>query len=185
MSKIIVCPLNRVEETVREHRPGRILTLLNPRDCSVYGSDWGAVDAYAEILKTEGLSPEEHLQVGVYDITEPREGQALPDETHVRQVLDFARRWDGEQPVLVHCFAGISRSTASAFILACEKNPHVEEREIAKRIRERSPTAFPNPLIVSIADEMMGRRGRMAEAASAMGLSRPGPAEPFHIEARW
>ncbi|MBS0295736.1 MAG: protein tyrosine phosphatase [Proteobacteria bacterium] len=185
MTKIIVCPLAHVEETVREHRPDRILTLLNPRDCSVYGSDWTMVDAYVEALKAEDLSPEEHLQIGVYDITEPAEGQTVPDETHVRQVLDFARRWDGEQTVLVHCFAGISRSTASAFILACEKNPHVEEREIAKRIRERSPTAFPNPLIVSIADEMMGRRGRMADAVNAMGLSQPGKAAPFHIEARW
>jgi len=185
MSKIIVCPLAHVEQTVREHRPSRILTLLNPRDCSVYGSDWGAVDAYAETLRAEGLAPEEHLQVGVYDITEPAEGQTPPNETHVRQVLGFAKRWDADQPVLVHCFAGISRSTASAFILACEKNPHVDEREIARRIRERSPPAFPNPLIVAIADEMMGRRGRMGAAVNAMSLTQSGKAEPFHIEARW
>jgi predicted protein tyrosine phosphatase len=69
----------------------------------------------------------------------------------------------------VHCYAGISRSTAGAFITACALNPQRDENVIAKTIRQASPTAMPNALLVSIADRMLGREGRMVAAVQAIG----------------
>ena len=43
---------------------------------------------------TAAIRPEHHLRVGFSDIVAPMEGHRLPDETHVRAVLDFAAAWD-------------------------------------------------------------------------------------------
>ena len=66
------------------------------------------------------------------DITEPMDGYVAPSEAHVEQVLNFVRGWDRSAPLVIHCYAGISRSTASAFAAACALNPHRDEIEIAQ-----------------------------------------------------
>jgi predicted protein tyrosine phosphatase len=104
----------------------------------------------------------------------------------VHEVLAFGRDWSGEAPILVHCWAGISRSSASAFTLACARNPHADEHEIAREIRARSPHAAPNPRIVALADEILGRQGRMVSALAAIGPGEPATENtPFEIAADW
>jgi predicted protein tyrosine phosphatase len=71
--------------------------------------------------------------------------------------------------MIVHCFAGISRSTAGAYVAACALNPQRDEQRIAWDIRNASPTAMPNALIVSHADKVLGRKGRMIRAIEAIG----------------
>ena len=61
-----------------------------------------------------GITPERHLRLGVNDIAEPIDGMVAPDESLVVQLLAFGRTWDESAPMLVHCWAGISRSTAGA-----------------------------------------------------------------------
>src|ERR1700730_2937264 len=88
---------------------------------------------------------------------------------NVDQVLNFVRGWNRQAPLVVHCYAGISRSTASAFAAACLLNPHRDEISIARKIRAASPIASPNRLIVSLADKALGREGRMLRALDEMG----------------
>jgi predicted protein tyrosine phosphatase len=116
-----------------------------------------------------GLKPHQHLRLAVYDISEPIEHMTPPEERHVQQILDFGRRWDEQAPLLVHCWAGISRSTATAFMLACERNPHASEHDIALRLRLAAPHALPNRKLVQLADDVLGRRGRMIDAVEAIG----------------
>jgi predicted protein tyrosine phosphatase len=71
--------------------------------------------------------------------------------------------------LLVHCWAGISRSTAAAYILLCEKLGPGSEFEVARALRERAPHASPNRLIVQLGDEVMGRNGRMVSAIESIG----------------
>jgi predicted protein tyrosine phosphatase len=87
----------------------------------------------------------------------------------VEQIFEFARGWDAGTPMVVHCWAGISRSTATAFAIACERNPRADEMEIALAMRRASSAALPNRRIVALADEILGRRGRMVHAVEAMG----------------
>jgi predicted protein tyrosine phosphatase len=70
---------------------------------------------------------------------------------------------------VVHCYAGISRSTAAAFTAACALNPQRDEMQIAQAIRTASGTAQPNAAIVSIADRLLKRKGRMIRAIEALG----------------
>ena len=71
----------------------------------------------------------------------PLDGYVLPGEEHVEKLVDFVTGWDRTAPIVVHCYAGISRSTAGAFIAACALNPKRDERMIARLIRDASPTA--------------------------------------------
>jgi predicted protein tyrosine phosphatase len=84
---------------------------------------------------------------------------------------------------VVHCFAGISRSTAGAFVTACALSPHRDELAIARALRTASPTATPNRRIIALADRMLGRNGRMIMAIEEIG---PGMAayasEPFRLD---
>ena len=82
---------------------------------------------------------------------------------------NFHARWDGKQPFLIHCWAGISRSMASAFTILCDRLGPGCEAEIAKAMRRRAPHAQPNRLLVRHADEALGRGGAMLAAVEAMG----------------
>jgi predicted protein tyrosine phosphatase len=109
------------------------------------------------------------LELRFNDIVSQHDGLIAPDETHVRAILDFAGSWDGAAPMLIYCFAGISRSTAAAFGVFCRLYPAEPEHSLAKILRGASPSATPNPLMVALADKLLQRQGRMSDAASAIG----------------
>lgn len=165
---IHVCSLARLHDTVRETGARHVVTLIK---------DVSLVHRPATILA------ENHLLLDMDDITDHIEGYVAPAEEHVGDLLRFVRAWPREAPLVVHCYAGISRSTAGAFVTACALNPRRNESTIARALREASATATPNIRIVSLADRMLGRQGRMVAAIQAIG---PGMAayasEPFRLD---
>jgi predicted protein tyrosine phosphatase len=154
MPAIYVCPKSQVPEVVARIRPSHLVTLLDPAD---------------EMPTPGDLPGHRHLRLGMHDISIARPEFTAPDEQHVRELITFAREWDRAQPMLVHCWAGISRSTASAFTIACMLGAPGIEREIALRLRRVAPHAQPNQRIVALADALLSRDGRMLEAVDAMG----------------
>ncbi|MDB5649956.1 MAG: protein tyrosine phosphatase [Hyphomicrobiales bacterium] len=154
MPRIHVCALSKVEETVLATGARTLVTLIN---------------ADTEVDRPAEIAAERHLFVGMSDITEDMKGHVLPAQAHVLQLLRFMRNWDRAQPVVVHCYAGVSRSTAAAYISYCALRPAACEYETARLIREISPTATPNSRLVEIADAMLGRQGRMIDAVRAIG----------------
>ena len=151
---LIVSPLSRLPEVIAARAPSHLLTLLPPE----------------ELIGTPGgFAAERHLRLEMHDISAPMDGLIAPDAAMVEQVLAFGRSWDAAAPMLVHCWAGISRSTASAFAIACARDPDADELEIALAMRRASPSAFPNRRIVALADDMLARQGRMVAAVEAMG----------------
>jgi predicted protein tyrosine phosphatase len=70
---------------------------------------------------------------------------------------------------LIHCWAGISRSTASAFAALCILRPSADEIELAQELRAASPSATPNRLITTQVDRLLGRKGRMLKAVEQIG----------------
>jgi predicted protein tyrosine phosphatase len=107
----------------------------------------------------------------------------VPADDHVTKLLTFVRAWDRANPLVVHCYAGISRSTAGAFVAACALNPHRNELAIARELRRQSVTASPNLRIVAIADRMLGRSGRMSAAIDHIGRGMmSSEALPFRLD---
>jgi predicted protein tyrosine phosphatase len=154
MPQVLVCPLSLVPATVASSGARHLVTLIN---------DSTPVERPAAIV------PENHLFLGINDIIEPAEGMVVPALEHVQELVDFVRRWDQAHPIVVHCFAGISRSTAAAFIALCAVNPERREADIAQRLRAASPTATPNSRIVGFGDAILGRKGRMVSAVQSIG----------------
>lgn len=154
MPFIHVCSLQRLYDTVRETGARDVVTVIK---------------AVTPVPTPAEIAPHRHLQLNFSDITEPREGEVMASEKDVSALLDFAERWRRDAPLLIHCFAGVSRSTASAFISACALRPDRTEEEWAHTIRRFSPTATPNLHLVRVADELLGRRGRMVRAIEGIG----------------
>jgi predicted protein tyrosine phosphatase len=129
------------------------------------------------------ILPERHLHLAISDIVEATPNHVLPDATHLDAFLKFVHGWDRAEPMLIHCFAGVSRSTAAAYIAACALAPKRDEFVIARSLRTASPTASPNSLLVALADRALGRRGRMGEAIAEIGRGRDCfEGEPFALE---
>jgi predicted protein tyrosine phosphatase len=149
-----VCPLSRLHETVAATRASHMVSLMG---------------AGAAVERPESIAAERHLFIGVSDIVEPLEGYVLPEAEHIEQLLAFVRAWGRESPLVLHCWAGISRSTAAAYIAACVLAPERDEARIALALREASPSATPNPRFIALADDLLGRRGRMVDAVRAIG----------------
>ena len=117
----------------------------------------------------EGVDPARHLRLAVNDVAEAWGAEMPPEPHHVDKLLAFGRTWNADAPMLVHCWAGISRSMAAAYILLNDRMGPGFEEKIAQRMRALAPHAFPNPLLVSHADEALAREGRMIEAVRAIG----------------
>jgi predicted protein tyrosine phosphatase len=165
---IHVCSLAALPDIVKLTGASHVLTVMANVD---------------QVQRPESVLPANHLKVQMDDITEPIDGFVAPSDSHIELVLNFVRGWDRSAPLVVHCYAGISRSTASAFAAVCALNPHRDETSIARQIRAASPIAQPNRLIVSLADKALRREGRMLRALDEMGpgsMSLEG--RPFHLD---
>ncbi|MEZ5959473.1 MAG: hypothetical protein R3C30_03475 [Hyphomonadaceae bacterium] len=130
-----------------------------------------------------------HLCIEVHDIEHEEEGMDPLCATRTKRILDFVSGWDRAQPILIHCYAGISRSTATAFITACAQNPGADEEAIALALRQASPSASPNRRFIAMADAELGRSGRMSRAIDKIGRGGSwyeiGEATPFSIPSRY
>ena len=165
---IHVCPLALLHDTVEETGARHVVSLL---------------DDQFRIERPRRVAPENHLRLRLHDISTPLDGYVLPDEAHVAELLAFVRGWDRRAPLVVHCFAGISRSTASAYAAVCALNPHRGEAGIAAALRRASPTATPNIRIVALADRLLGRQGRMTAAIETIGRGVTAAAGmPFRLD---
>lgn len=155
---IYVGPLSAVVPTIEASRIGHLVTLIS---------------SGSMIETPKGIAAGRHLRLAMNDITETLPGMVPPGEDHVAELIDFATGWDRKAPMLIHCWAGISRSTAAAFVTLCALNPDTEEHRIAQALRAASPTATPNARLVKLADAALGRQGRMNAAIEAIGRGAP------------
>ena len=137
MPRLHVCSLALVADTVERTGARSLVTLLRPDGTMVE--------------RPRTIAPERHLTLAISDIVAPMEGQTLAERAHIDELLDFVRGWDRAEPMLIHCFAGVSRSTAAAFIAACALNPSAtNSRSPARcapprRPRPRTPASSRSP----------------------------------------
>ena len=166
-----VCPLASIADIVREANASHLMTVIN---------------AHTPVDRPTAIPEHRHLKVLINDIAAPQDGLVHAQAAHIENIITFARDWNHEAPLVIHCWAGISRSTAAALISLCALNEEGVEGDIATAIRRASPTAMPNSLMVAIADDLLGRRGRMVDAVRAIGEGKIAVAgKPFSIPSRF
>jgi predicted protein tyrosine phosphatase len=151
--KLIICPLAELE-TALTAKPSHALSVISP-------------DAEAPDIKAA-----HRLVLRFHDIPGPQEGLTHASIADIETLITFARTWRGPAPLLTHCWAGISRSTASAYIIACLHHPPGTERNLAQLLRRAAPEATPNRLMIALADEILQRDGRMIQAIAEIGRGR-------------
>ncbi len=154
---IYVSSLQEMPAHVRNLRPSHLVSLTASRELPPTPTE---------------IPAERHLRIAMDDITEPFPGCITPEAAHITSLLQFFGTWKGEAPLLVHCVAGISRSTAAALIAFTHKAPGCEA-ETAQLLRRLAPHAHPNRRMIALADELLGCEGRLIQAREAMGPAVP------------
>jgi predicted protein tyrosine phosphatase len=165
---IHVCSLTRLHATVATTGAGRIVSLLS---------------AGTAVERPQTVAETDHLLLSMHDIVDEQPDLVPPARAHVEKLLEFASSWDRSKPLVVHCFAGISRSTAAAYIIAAALAPERDEAELAQALRRASPSATPNARLVAIADDLLDRDGKMVSAIAAIGRGADAiEGTPFRLE---
>jgi predicted protein tyrosine phosphatase len=143
-----------VLELVAARTPHRVISILDP---DTPFPELGA--SYAG----------RHLRLTFHDIHEAAPGLIPVMEEHMTQLLSFLDDWHDSESILIHCHAGIGRSTATCFVARCYRNPSASELAIAHDLRRVAPLSRPNEAVVRLADRLMRRRGRMIDAIRQTG----------------
>ena len=154
MPTLHACPLSRLAETLAATGADHLVTLVTPG---------------LPVVRPAGVAAGRHLLLAFGDIAAARPGHVLASDAHLDAFLAFVAAWDRARPLLIHCYAGISRSTAAAYVAACALAPARCEAEVASALRRAAPSATPNPRFVALADARLGRDGRMIAAIARIG----------------
>ncbi len=124
---------------------------------------------YPEPTDFAAYGPHKRLTLRFDDIIDAAPGALPPQPHHIEALLEFgegltAAEGDPLSHLLVHCHAGISRSSASMTILLAEARPGTDEDALFAHIREIRPQAWPNSRMIGIADDLLGRGGKLVAA---------------------
>ena len=149
---LIVAPLHETAEALARWKPSHVVSLASPG---------------AETLAPPGDA--HWLPLTFHDIADARPRLTLVSDRQIRDLLAFARSWDGRAPLLIHCWAGVSRSPATAYAVACALSEPGAEEAWASCLRAAAPFATPNRRIVEAADALLSRDGRMVKAIAGIG----------------
>jgi predicted protein tyrosine phosphatase len=167
---IYVSSLNALGQTAAKLASFDLLTLLSPAHAQEFSNS---------------LACERHVRLTFHDIVEPVPGLIAPDSNIMRDIVNFGRSTRQDRAMLVHCWAGISRSSAAAFSILCDRNPGFEN-EIAAELRRRSSSVTPNRLMVALADDLLDRNGHMVEAIDRIGRgAEAAEGEPYEMPLTW
>jgi predicted protein tyrosine phosphatase len=153
--RITVCGLEELADHC-ETGATHVLSILDP--------DYPVPEAFGR------FGEHEKLELRFHDVIEDDPGMEPPREGDVVRLLAFGRDLMAEPPndahLLVHCHAGISRSTASMALILAQGLPAVSAHEIMREIVRIRPKAWPNLRIVEMGDAMLGRNGEIVAAVA-------------------
>jgi predicted protein tyrosine phosphatase len=155
--KITVCGLAELN-LHSGAKVSHVLSILDP--------DWPV----PEVFGTYG----EHakLELRFHDIIEDTPGEMPPQPFHVEQLLEFGRTLDnepaGKAHLLVHCHAGVSRSSASMALLIAQALPNRPAEAVFADVLAIRPQIWPNLRIIEMGDALLGRNGALVAAVAGI-----------------
>ena len=150
---IYICSLGELPVLMADLRPTHIVSILGDEPFPA---------------TPNGVGTNRHLKLRFHDITDPIPGYLAPQAVHLEALITFGTAWNKAGPLIIHCYAGVSRSTAAALTILCLYNQGREEKA-AQVLRERAPHAQPNQRVIAIADRLLGCDGRLVDAVNTIG----------------
>jgi predicted protein tyrosine phosphatase len=110
--------------------------------------------------------PHNRLLLRFHDVIQDGSPWEPPGAEHVAAILRFGRSLPLDRPVhlLVHCHAGVSRSTAAAIVILAQRDAGRDPDDVVAQIVRHRQQAWPNIRIVETGDKLLGRDGRLVEA---------------------
>jgi predicted protein tyrosine phosphatase len=158
LSALTICGLDELSDH-RDQGVSHVLSILDP--------DW------PEPIEFGTFEPHSRTTLYFHDSIEPAPGIVLPTKAHVETILAFGRELGADmRRLLIHCHAGISRSTAAMTMILAQAFPLQSEDAIADRLVVIRPQAWPNSRMIGFADELLGREGRLNSAVSKIYARR-------------
>ncbi len=157
--RLTVCGLEELS-LYRESGVTHVLSFLDP-------------DAPEPLILAD-YPPHRRAALRFHDVIEEGRGAVAAEEGDVARLLAFAREASlapsAPKPahLLVHCHAGISRSTAASFLILAQAHPAWSGREVISEVLRLRPQAWPNLRILELGDKLLGRGGEILEAAALL-----------------
>ncbi len=113
-------------------------------------------------------------RMAFHDAVRPIRGKALPSAVHVRRLVRLGRRLATARcrHVHVHCFQGVSRSTAAALIVMAAGSGSADAEGLLEELDRIRPKNWPNSRMVALADRQLGYRGRLKSALQVHQLRK-------------
>ena len=163
--RVTICGIPELDE----HRAAGVTHVL-----SILDPEWPDPPAFA------AFAPHRRLALRFHDIIEPTPQRLAPSRADVERLLEFGRELGdpARSHLLVHCHAGVSRSTAAAALILAQMHPDRPAGEALERVAQLRPRAWPNLRILEFGDAILGRDGEIIAAASAI-YRRMLDREPF------
>ncbi len=151
-STLTICGLDELDRRGAE-AVTHVLSVLDP--------------GWPEPAAFRAFGPHLRTTLHFHDAIERAPQIVLPQRRHIKAILNFGRDLGGDfSHLLIHCHAGVSRSTAAMTMILAQALAHESAEAIVDRLLLIRPQAWPNSLMVKIADELLGREGRLSAALS-------------------
>ena len=116
------------------------------------------------------FAPHHRLALRFHDIIDTLPDRLAPAKADVERLLAFGHELSDTpgNHLLIHCHAGVSRSTASAALILAQARPDRPARAALEAVAQLRPRAWPNLRILEFGDELLGRNGEIVAAATAI-----------------
>ena len=148
-----VCGKSEVKKTAKQFQATHLITMLDVGD---------------RVFRPPRIEPGNHLALNFEDEEDPTRLHA-PTREHAETILEFGRNLPEDARVVVHCFAGACRSTASALALWLQANGTNRLEEGSAWLRADRPRACPNLLLARFFDDILGMSGSLVRECDRIG----------------
>jgi len=153
VSKIYVTPLGALAATLKISRCSNMICLMGP----------------GKTPPRPAQLTDQYLALEFHDIAVAQDGCSLASIAQIKQLIEFFRSLDPAHDVVIHCWMGISRSTAAAAIGCAAINSSLTAETIAQALRYASPVATPNPHMIMLADGLLNMNGSLITQIAKIG----------------
>ena len=153
MTEFFICAKNEVHKRIKELEITHLVSLIDPN---------------AHIFKPTSIPLENWLQLRFEDEEDPC-GSNPPNLWHAERILAVGKEFPDDARVLVHCHAGVCRSTAAALALWLQTNGTDKLEEGVEWLAVTRPRACPNMLLAGFFDDLLDMGGKLKAACDKIG----------------